>query len=78
MDTLITLEANSKDQLNRLIDTKLKEGYLLKGGIQAGENANFIQIMVLPNNIDPEFTLVGAVKLVVVAVIYISVLYFYL
>ncbi|MDH3327135.1 MAG: hypothetical protein OEM38_10505 [Gammaproteobacteria bacterium] len=78
MDTLITLTADNKEELNRLIDEKLKERYLLKGGIQNGDMGNVVQVMVFPNNIDSELTLSGAFKLVIMVLVYIGILYFVL
>ncbi len=79
IDTRITLKAESKEQLNKLIDGKLKEGYLLEGGMQgggqSGDQGDILQIMVQPSNIDRELTLAGGIKLLVMLAIYICVLY---
>jgi len=78
MDSRITLTADNKEALNKQIDRKLKQGYLLTGGMQAGEQGEFSQLMILPNNIDNELTLAGAVKLVIGIIIYACILYFFI
>jgi len=65
MESRIVLTADSKEELNKLIDDKLKQSYLLSGGMYPGEQEALSQIMVLSNNIDEEFTLAGGVKLVI-------------
>jgi len=76
MDEQITLSAESKEALNDLIDIKLKEGYLLVGGMQPGEQGGLIQAMSQPRNIDDEITLAGVARFVIMLVVMISVMYF--
>ena len=65
MDYHVVLTADSKEELNKLIDGKLKEGYLLVKGMYVDENNTLSQLMRLSNNIDGEVTLVSGIKLVV-------------
>lgn len=78
MDNRITLTADSNDELNKQIDGKLKQGYLLSGGMQEGAQGERSQVMILPNNIDNELTLAGAVKLVIGITIYGCILYIFI
>lgn len=78
MESQIVLVANNKAELNKLIDEKLKEGYLLKGGMNVVEENKLNQIMTQPNNIDGEVTKKGFVKMLVGIVIYATILYFVL
>jgi len=79
MESPVTLTANNKDDLNKQIDQKLKEGYLLhEGGMREGDDGTYIQHMTLPNNIDSEFTMRGAIKLAIFLPLYIALLYFIL
>ena len=76
MDNSIALIADNKDELNRQIDLKLKEGYLLKGGMYIDKQDKLNQIMILPNNIDPEITPAGIFKIIIGLAIYAGLLYF--
>ncbi len=76
MDQQIEISAANEKALNRLIDEKLKAGYLLINGITSGEDGLFYQKMRLSNPIDEEFTLAGGVKLVIMLVILGSITYF--
>jgi len=76
LESQIILASDNKEELNKLIDGKLKEGYLIKDGIYEGGENKFNQVMILPNNIDAEFTLAGGVKLIVGMIIYAVILYF--
>ena len=75
MQSEIELSADSKESLNLLIDGKLKEGYLLRGGMQHGDDGSLIQIMILPNNIDGEVTLLSGIKLVVFLMVLVVLIY---
>ena len=77
MENSIVLTAETKQELNGLIDLKLKEGYLLKNGIKPDDDGNFQQLMILPNNMDPEMTPRSGVKLVIGLAIYVGILYLY-
>jgi hypothetical protein len=74
MQSPITLNAGSETDLQRQIDEKLKQGYLIRGDMEI-EGDQFRQVMVQPNNIDPELTLAGGIKLLVFGVIYFFLLY---
>ena len=76
LESRIVLAADSKEELNKLIDEKLKTGYLLKGGMNEGEENKLNQVMILPNNIDGELTKKGAVKMVIGIGIYAAIIYF--
>ena len=52
----IILTAGDKDELNKQIDEKLKQDYLLVGGMYKDENGVLSQNMSRPNNIDSEIT----------------------
>ena len=52
----IILTAGDKDELNKKIDEKLKQDYLLVGGMYKDENGVLSQNMSRPNNIDSEIT----------------------
>ncbi len=65
MQYRIELKAENKIELNKLIDEKLKVGYLLEKGIYAGEKNSWCQSMTLPHNMEGEVTLIAFVKLVV-------------
>ena len=78
MESRIVLAADSKQELNKLIDDKLKTGYLLKGGMYEGGENKLNQVMILPNNIDGEVTKQGAVKMVIGIAIYVAIIYFVL
>ena len=77
MEDHVILSASSKEELNKLIDEKLKSRYLLKDAMYM-EDGKFNQLMILPNNIDSEMTLSSGVKLIIGATIYASILYFFL
>ena len=76
MESEIELTAASKQELNQLIDNKLKEGYLLRGGMQQGDEGRLVQMMILPNNIDGEVTLASGIKLFVFLAVLITINYF--
>ena len=76
MESPITLIADNKNELNRLIDEKLKAGYLIKGGMELNDEQRYVQVMVLANNIDAEFTPRAAIKLAIFLPLYIALLYF--
>ena len=78
MESQIVLASDNKEALNKLIDQKLKEGYLLKNGMYEGEEDKFNQIMILPNNIDAEMTATSVFKLIIGIIIYAGILYFVL
>ncbi len=78
MEDPITLNAESKDELNRIIDEKLKQGYLIKGPISKNTEGRYQQVMVLPNNIDAEFTLGTAIKIAIFLPIYVAIFYFFI
>jgi len=78
LESQIILAAENKEALNKLIDDKLKEGYLLKGGMYEGEESQLNQLMIQPNNIDGEVTKKGAVKMVIGIIVYAAILYFVL
>lgn len=61
----ITLKADSKDELNKQIDEKLKQDYLLAGGMYTDENGVLSQNMSRPNNIDSEITPKGMLFILV-------------
>jgi len=77
MESPITLSAATKNELNKLIDEKLKEGYLITGVMQADESGEIKQVMSQPNNIDGEITLPGAIKLLVGIIVYVLAFYFF-
>jgi len=71
----LTLQAKSIEELNKIIDAKLKEGYqLYKGGMQKNEHDLWTQVMVLPRNIDQEISAKGMIKVVLFIVAYIAIL----
>lgn len=78
MESPIILTADSKEALNQQIDVKLKEGYLLKNGMQTNDDGLISQTMVLPSNIDSEFTLSAAIKIAIFLPLYLLLLYFIL
>lgn len=78
MDYRVVLTADNKEELNKLIDGKLTEGYLLVGGMYVDEQNKLSQLMTLSNNIDGEVTLVSGVKLVVFLACMISITIFIL
>ncbi len=78
MDYRVVLTADNKEELNKLIDGKLKEGYLLVGGMYVGEENKSSQLMTLSNNIDGEVTLASGVKLVIFIACLISITIFIL
>ncbi|MDH5377807.1 MAG: hypothetical protein OEX00_05765 [Gammaproteobacteria bacterium] len=75
MENPLTLQAKSIEELNKIIDAKLKEGYqLYKGGMQKNEHDLWTQVMVLPRNIDQEISAKGMIKVVLFIVAYIAIL----
>jgi len=76
LESRIVLVADDKKELNKLIDDKLKIGYLLKGGMYEGEENKLNQVMIQPSNIDAEVTKKGAVKILIGVAIYAAILYF--
>ena len=77
MENQITLTADTKEALNKLIDKKLKEGYLLSGGgMFKGDDDKLTQIMKLPCCIDPEMSLASGIKLVIFAAFYGFIIYY--
>jgi len=77
MDSPIELKEETKDKLNQLIDIKLKEGYLLVGGMEKSEEGGLIQVMAVPANIDSEMTLAGALRGVIMLIIWLTVAYYF-
>ena len=75
MESPIEIIANSKQELNSLIDEKLKKGYLLQGGMQTKDKRAFVQIMILPNNIDGEVTLASAIKFFIFLIVMVALNY---
>jgi len=73
MSYRVVLTADNKEELNKLIDDKLKEGYLLAKGMYVDENNTLSQLMTLSNNIDGEITLVSGIKLVIFIAVMISI-----
>lgn len=76
MEDNISLHADSKDALNHLIDLKLREGYLLVGGMQDDGQGHLIQVMTQPRNIDNETTLAGVVRMIIMLGVIVTILYF--
>lgn len=73
----MTLTADTKEALNKLIDKKLKEGYLLSGGgMFKGEGDQLNQNMNLPRCIDPEMSMASGIKLVIFAAVYGVIIYY--
>jgi len=64
MDYRIVITADTKEELNRLIDEKIKEGYLIAGAMSEAEQNKLSQEMTLASNIDGEVTLASGIKLV--------------
>jgi hypothetical protein len=78
VESPITLKSDNETELNRQIDDKLKQGYLLKGGIQKIDDNSYTQEMVVANNLDGELTLKGAIKLAIFVPLYILIVYYFI
>ena len=70
------LAADDNEELNRLIDEKLKARYLLKGAVYE-EGGKLKQEMILPGTIDNEMTMASGIKLLIGGTLYVSLLYFF-
>ena len=74
----IVLTGADKASLNEKIDIKLKEDYLLFGGMYVDDDDTLSQVMTTPHNIDNEFTLAGGIKLGIFVVVYAVALFYIL
>ena len=74
MDYHITLTAESKDVLNKLIDEKLKVGYKIYGAMEEVEENKFTQEMIQARSIDEEMTIGSGIKLL--GLLAVLVIYF--
>ena len=75
MDYRIVLTANTKEQLNKLIDLKLKENYLLENDMYEEEN-NWNQVMTQPRNMEGEVTLRGGLKFLIMIICMAGIFYY--
>lgn len=74
----IILTADDKDNLNKQIDEKLKQDYLLVGGMYKDENGVLSQNMSRPNNIDSEITPKGMLFILIYLGFMIYLMFFVL
>lgn len=66
MDSRIVLSAQNQQALDLLINDRLKQGYLLKGGVSQNDQGELEQVMVLPRNIDGQVSFKSFLPLLLV------------
>ena len=71
MENPLVLSAENQEQLDLLIDEKLKQGYQLQGGSAPGDDGDVQQIMVLPRNIDNEVTFKSLLPTIVLLLVFV-------
>ena len=71
MENPLVLSAENQEQLDLLIDEKLKQGYQLQGGSSPIEDGRVQQIMVLPRNIDSEVTFRGLLPTIILIIVFV-------